>query len=95
MSEKLSIQDLTDRLVRVEKEMGAVRKELADLRRQTRAATEGPASLWASNAERRRCARSLPIQGTPVGAKLLQQKMAQAGLLPNELSRGLVAAREE
>ena len=38
---------------------------------------------------------TLSIQGVPIGAEALQAKMAQAGLTPNELSRGIVSAREE
>ena len=37
----------------------------------------------------------LSIQGVPVGAEALQAKMAQAGLTSNELSRGIVSARED
>lgn len=38
---------------------------------------------------------NLSIQGVPIGAETLQAKMAQAGLTPNELSQGIVSAREE
>ena len=37
----------------------------------------------------------LSIQGVPIGAETLQAKMAQAGLTSNELSRGIVSAREK
>ncbi|MDZ7260950.1 MAG: hypothetical protein ONB05_02365 [candidate division KSB1 bacterium] len=36
MNQFLSFQQLNDRLVRIEKKMGLIHKELADLRQQTR-----------------------------------------------------------
>ncbi|MCD6335751.1 MAG: hypothetical protein J7M27_10545 [Candidatus Latescibacteria bacterium] len=38
---------------------------------------------------------ALSIQGAPMGARVLQQRMDQVGLIPDELSRSLVEAREE
>jgi hypothetical protein len=37
----------------------------------------------------------LVIQGEPIGAEALQQRMSQAGLSENELSRALIETREE
>ncbi|MDI6792213.1 MAG: antitoxin family protein [bacterium] len=37
----------------------------------------------------------LSIQGVPVGVDVLQQRMSEADLIPNELSRAIVEAREE
>jgi len=56
-------------------------------------------SRWADKQEQRRRVNALfatlSIQGAPIGAEALQQSMNQAGLVPNELSRSLVEAREE
>lgn len=38
---------------------------------------------------------TLSIQGEPIGALALQEKMSQIGLDPDELSRGIIKAREE
>ena len=105
MNQTLSMQELTDRLVRVESEVTALREELASLRKQTRT---GPRTVATRQAVARLCMdkmvlrrwinglfKNLSIQGVPIGAETLQAKMAQAGLKPNELSRGIVSAREE
>lgn len=105
MNQTLSLQQLTDRLVRIEEEMSVIRKELADLRQQTKAVPQVVAAQsaapypWADKGDQRRWINdlfaALSIQGVPMGAKVLQQRMGQAGLTSNELSRGLVEAREE
>ncbi len=38
---------------------------------------------------------TLSIQAEPIGALELQKKMSQIGLDPDELSRGIIEAREE
>jgi hypothetical protein len=53
---------------------------------------------WADKQALRRafdrlCA-DLSIQGAPIGAQLLQERMRAAGLMENELSRGIIEARE-
>ena len=105
MNQPLSLDQLTDRLERVEKEIGTIREDLMDLRRQTEAVPQPDATrpaiayLWADKGNQRRWIKglfaSLCIQGVPLGAEALQQRMNQAGLAPNELSRSLVEAREE
>jgi hypothetical protein len=105
MNQTLSLQQLTDRLVRVEREMNIIREELTDLRQQTRAVPQAAATRfaiaysWADKEILRRWIKglfaTLSIQGVPMGAQLLQQRMGQAGLTPNELSRSLIEAREE
>ena len=105
MNQTLSLQQLADRLVRVEREMNIFRGELTDLRQQTRAVPRAAvtqfaiAYSWADKEILRRWIKdlfaALSIQGMPMGAQLLQQRMGQAGLTPNELSRSLVEAREE
>jgi hypothetical protein len=105
MNQTLSMQELADRLVRVESEVSALREELASLRKQTRtsprtaATRQALAHLCMDKTALRRWINglfeTLSIQGVPIGAEALQAKMAQAGLTPNELSRGIVSAREE
>jgi len=90
---------LVDRIIRIEKEMSTIRKELADLRQQRTTARIVTFRSWADKEEQRRWIRdlfvTLSIQGVPLGAEVLQQRMGQAGLAPNELSRDLIKAREE
>jgi hypothetical protein len=105
MNQTLSLQQLADRLVHVEKEVNIIRKELADLRQQTRATPQATVTQfavvypWADKEDQRRWIddlfANLSIQGAPMGAQALQQRMGQAGLIPNELSRSLVQARED
>ena len=105
MNRALSLQELTERLVRVENEVTALREELASLRKQTRtsprtaATQQALAHLCMDKMALRRWINGLfeelSIQGVPIGAEALQAKMAQAGLTSNELSRGIVSAREE
>jgi len=105
MNHTLSLEQLADRLVRVEREMNIIREKLTDLRQQTRTIPQAAvtqfaiAYSWADKEILRRRLKglfaALSIQGVPMGAQLLQQRMRQAGLTPNELSRSLVEAREE
>jgi hypothetical protein len=105
MNHTLSLEQLTDRLVRVEREMNIIREELTDLRQRTRAVPQATvtqfavAYSWADKEILRRWIKglfaALSIQGVPMGAQLLQQRMGRAGLTPNELSQSLVEAREE
>lgn len=99
MNQTVSLQQLVDRIERVEKEMSIILKDLAHLRRQRTTASFAVPYPWADKEEQRRWIRdlfaTLTIQGLPMGAKVLQQRMSQAGLTPNELSRSLVEARED
>ena len=105
MNQALSLQELTDRLVRVENEVNALREELASLRKQTEASPrtiadrQALAHLCMDKMALRRWINGLfeklSIQGMPIGAEALQAKMAQSGLTSNELSQGIVSAREE
>ena len=105
MNQTLSLQQLADRLVHVEREMNIIRRELTDLRQRTGPVPQtgvtqfAVAYSWADKEILRLWIKglfaALSIQGVPMGAQLLQQRMGQAGLTPNELSRSLVEAREE
>ncbi len=105
MNRNPSLQQLTDRLVRVEKKMSIIYQELADLRQQTKTVPQTASTRlsvaypWADKEEQRHWIgdlfASLSVQGAPMGAEVLQQRMGQTGLAPDELSRDIVEAREE
>ncbi|MCC6443502.1 MAG: hypothetical protein IT210_08600 [Armatimonadetes bacterium] len=56
-------------------------------------------SLWAGKAMLREKIKELfeklSIEGAPIPAEQLQRMMADSGLEQNELSRGIIEAREE
>lgn len=102
MNQTATIQQLTDRLRRIEAEIVAVREELKTLPRQQ----DRPLSIyatvhdtWVNKAALReqiqRLFLTLSIQGEPVGAETLQKRMREAELTANELSQSIIAAREE
>jgi hypothetical protein len=105
MNQSLSLRQLADRLLHVEKEVNIIRQELADLRQRARATPQEAATLasipypWGDKGEQRqrinRLFTELCIQGAPIGALSLQERMGQAGLIPNELNQSLVDGREE
>jgi len=105
MNQTQSVQELTDRLVSIEKEISILRKEMRDLRQQAKTVPQtitarfAGVCTWADKGEQKHWIKdlfvALSIQGLPVGTKVLQQRMGQIGLTPNELSRSLVEAREE
>lgn len=103
MSQILTIQRLTEKISQLEQELQFIRQELAELR-QIKAgvpptAEEFSEYVWSSKQEQKQLINkffiSLAIHGKPIGAEALQQRMALSGLANNELSRDLVAAREE
>ncbi len=98
------VQQLTHQLARIEREMNAIRQELARLeqpaaRQSLPLVTAGPQMRWADKQIwRERFAQLLAAQavtGQPRGALALQEQLAREGLEPNELSRELIAARDE
>jgi hypothetical protein len=105
MKPTLSLEQLAERLTSLEKEVKTIRKELADLRQQTGTipqVTETQAAGTCPRADKgaqrhwfNGLFAALSIKGIPIGVEALQQRMGQAGLAPNELSRSLIEAREE
>ncbi len=97
MSQTFSLKELNNRLLRIEKEIRLLRKEVQNLRTQKKKKAE--LSLWADKEEQRRRVtelfKSLSIEGSPVGVQALQKRMANSGLGPRELSGSLVEAREK
>jgi hypothetical protein len=90
---------LTERLDHLEEEMRFIRKELDELRQQASDESRASDAIWADKAAQKRAANdlfaALSIRGSPIGAEALQQQMAQADLDEDELSKGIIEAREE
>lgn len=103
MDQTLSLEQLARKLVLVEEELGSIRQQLDELRRQIKTTTHSAPHLerivCVDKGEERRWIEDLfarmHIQGRPMGALALQRRMADAGLAPDELSRRIVQAREE
>ena len=99
METALVLQQLTDRLAQVESEVRQIRNELAHLNPPHPARSRGVAFAWTDKAAQKRRMKevfeALGIQGAPIGVQALRVEMARAGLAPNELSRGIIDAREE
>jgi hypothetical protein len=82
----------------------ALRKELAELHQETKSRIQVTSSQlagvypWADKETQIRWSNgifaAMSLKGVPMGAEMLQQRMRQAGLLPNELTRSLIEARE-
>ena len=103
MSQSVTIQRLTEKISQLEQELQFIRQELAELR-QIKAGVPPTAEefsdyVWSSKQDQKQLINkffiSLAIQGGPIGAQALQQRMAVSGLANNELSRDIVATREE
>ena len=105
MEQILSLQQLADRLVYLEREVAVIRQEVSTRRRPIKTTLRTEASRptfvypWVNKDGPKQwfdlLFAALPIQGSPIGAEQLQRKMAEAELEGNELSRSIVAAREE
>jgi hypothetical protein len=102
MNQTATIQQLSDRLRRIEAEIVAVREELKMLPEQqvhSRPAGVTVSYAWANKAllrgQMRHLFSTLSIQGEIAGAEALQKRMREAELASNELSQSIIAAREE
>jgi hypothetical protein len=102
------IQQVSNQLARIEREISAMRRdltrrELAHVEPPTvnraRPLAAGQTLPWvdkpALRAEFRRSLAAQAIEGEPLGATALQQRLAHEGLATNELSQALIAARDE
>jgi hypothetical protein len=103
MSQSVTIQRLTEKISQLEQELQFIRQELAELR-QIKAGVPPTAgkytgNIWSNKQDQKQLINkffaSLAIQGAPIGPQALQQRMALSGLANDELSRDIVAAREE
>jgi len=103
---EVPLQRLSDQLAHIEREVSAIRRELARLERAPAkgvaplaAAASDTAMRWADKRLLREKFDQMlagpAVNMWPIGAAALQQQMAQERLEPNELSQGLIAARDE
>jgi hypothetical protein len=104
----IPIQQVSNQLARIEREISTMRRDLArrELTRveqptvnNARPVAAGQAVPWADKqalrAEFMRILAAQAIEGEPLGATALQQRLAHEGLATNELSQALIAARDE
>jgi|WetSurMetagenome_2_1015567.scaffolds.fasta_scaffold303775_2 hypothetical protein len=103
-----SLQQLSNQLARIEREISAMRRklvqrELARVEQPTvnraRPLAAGQGVPWADKqalrAEFMRSLAAQAIEGELLGATVLQQRLVHEGLATNELSQALIAARDE
>jgi hypothetical protein len=103
MGQSLTLKQLTDKVSHLEEEMSTLRKEMAELRQQASnlhpSGAKRPDFSWANKETQKRAIdllfESFHIRGASIGPQALQKKMSQSGLVPEELSRSLIEAREE
>lgn len=103
MNQTLLVKQLSERVSHLEAEVQNLRNELAKLRPQAKhlaeAAISSNAFSWRDKEIQKQTINqiftSLSIHSRPIGPQALQQKMSQAGLKQDELSRSLIEAREE
>ena len=104
MARSSALQQLTDRLDRIEEEIRAARWHLEELRREPHtgaavAHTRAPRLPRVEKAVLRNWAadlfRDLSIEEETIGALEVQERSQSSGLEPNELSRSLIQARDE
>jgi len=101
---RASLEKLADKLLRIEEEVRSIRGDLeAELRREAgprRISTTSRSpfarigdralATWAAD-----LSRVFSLEDQPIGALAVQEMSRTSGLEPDELSRGLVEAREE
>ncbi len=105
MGKTVTLESLADKLVRLEKEVIILRRQLAQLNQRVVTSEQfanlpvAEGSIWADKEPQKKWMKQFMaqfgIQATPIGAERLQQEMGASGLEANELSRSLIAAREE
>jgi hypothetical protein len=99
----IPVQQLAEQLARIERELGEIRRGLASPDRpldrgSLPLAAAASEVAWADKGRLRDEFDRLLAQritAEPIGATALQQQIAREGLEPNELSQGLIAARDE
>ena len=97
MDYRVTIQELTTRLSRLEQEIASIRHTLDTLPRSAEAhiSTFMPANKTSLLAQMQSLFQQFAIDGSPIGPETLQTQMAQAELKQNEVSQSLILAREE
>ncbi len=101
----ISVQSLSEQLIRVEREVAAIRRELARL--QARPASDLATTVTEPQPRVKKADKQLlrdtfqqvlaqhHITGKPIGALALQEMMRQEQLGPNEFSQRIITARDE
>ncbi len=102
MNQMMTVQQLNNRLRRVEAEIVAIRQGLAAVSQGESESDELAAANtfgWVNKTILREQMKQfflmLPLHDVSAGIESHQQDMAEAGLLTNELSRSIITAREE
>lgn len=102
MNQIMTVQQLTTRLRRIEAEIVAIRQGLDTMPQEVSRFSEPEVAssyAWVSKPMLREQMKQfflmLPLQGAANGIDELQKAMAVAELRSNELSQGIIAAREE
>lgn len=95
-----AVQELTEKVLRLEQEVAGLRQEVAELKNES--AINGQAAITDHLADKEMIRRAFDqflaeegIQAEPIGVERLREMMMQANLEPNELSRDLIAMRDE
>jgi hypothetical protein len=102
MEHVLSLEQLTDRLLRLENEIEVIRRALVEhyQPKATTLSTPSPMPIfrWADKQilqrEMNAFCTFLSATVEPIGLEELQQRMSESGLAPNELSQSIIEARE-
>jgi hypothetical protein len=110
MDTTVAVQELTEKVLRLEEEVAGLRQleqEVAGLRQEVgelknKPAPNGQAAITDHLADKEMIRRAFDqflaeegIQAQPIGVEKLREMMMQANLEPNELSRDLIAMRDE
>ncbi|MCX7839859.1 MAG: hypothetical protein N2559_10475 [Anaerolineae bacterium] len=104
MEQVLSLQQLTDKLLRLESEIELIRRALLEHSQQNTPALTStvkpmPGFRWADKQTLQRemnaFRASLSIRTEPIEIEDLQRRMGEAGFAPNELSQSIIEAREK
>lgn len=102
MTQNTAIQKLNSRLQQVESEITAIRRELSNLvdyQSQKHLPDIATSSAFVNKVILRekidKLFLQLSIHGEPMGAEAFQKQMRKAGLASNELSQGIITARDE
>jgi hypothetical protein len=109
MDTTVAVQELTEKVLRLEEEVVELRQlerevaglhqEVGELRQRT-AQTNGAKIRFVDQEALNRAVDKLFAglgieEVEPIGAEVLQKMMAEEGLEPNELSRGIIVMRDE
>ena len=101
IQQQQTFQQLSDKILELERQVKSFRAELEQWRKSQRMVIQ-PAiaqTRWVSKEAQKMRMRELfkvmELTYKPVGIKKLQQEMEQADLELHELSRGIIAMREE